>query len=53
MGAEVLTRLIKREQSKGVLTGLPFDGGASHLAHLLYADDCLLVARALTAKVGR
>ena len=34
IGTEVLTRLIKREQSRGRLTRLPYDNSEQHLADL-------------------
>jgi len=46
-GHWILTRLIKREQSKGALTGFPIEGGCNDLGHLLYADDYLLLAKAI------
>ena len=44
LAVEALTRVIKREHDKALLTRLPFEGGAKHLVHLLYVDD--LVERA-------
>ena len=52
LGAEVLTRLVKREQGRGRLTGHPLDLGHRYIGHLLYADDCLLVAHASVEEVG-
>jgi len=36
LGSEVLTRIIKREQTRGLLTRLPLDTGYEHVGHLLY-----------------
>ena len=44
--------MIKVEQLKGTLTGLLLGEGRGFLGHLLYVDDCLLVARASVAKAG-
>ena len=46
LGAEVLTRLMKIEQGRGRLSGFPFGNGQGIVGHLLYVDDCLMVARA-------
>ena len=35
-----------------MLSGLSLCSGNGHLGQLLYADDCLLVARASVAEVG-
>ena len=45
-GVEVLSRMIKRAQEQGKLTGFSLGHGHGYLGHLLYADDCLLFARA-------
>jgi len=55
LGVEVLTRMIKREQSKGKqgkLFGYPLGGGQGRLGHLLHADDCLLVVWASIEEAG-
>ena len=50
LGADVLTWMIKRKQGQGSLTELPLGDRQGHLGHLLYADDCLLLAKATTSK---
>ena len=52
LGAEVFTRMIKRAQMNGRLTDLPMGNGYGELCHLLYADDCLLLARASEEEAG-
>ena len=48
LGAEVFTRMIERAQMNGRLTDLPMGNGY----RVLYADDCLLLARASEEEAG-
>ena len=50
LGAKVLTRLLKREQVLEKITCFPLGDGHDHLGHLLFADDCILVAQASTVE---
>ena len=48
----MLTRMIKRAQHDGGLSGLPMGPGQCKLGQLMHADDCLLLARASREEAG-
>ena len=44
--AEGLTAMLKREESKGLISGVSVCRGAPRISHLLFVDDCIIFGKA-------
>ena len=52
LGAEILSRLIKREESLGLLHGIKMARMCPPISHLLFADDVIIFSKANTCEAG-
>jgi hypothetical protein len=52
LGTEVLSRLLLRQESQGLLSGVKIAKNCSLISHLLFADDLILFAKATSAEAN-
>jgi hypothetical protein len=52
LGSEVISRLLLRQESRGLLSGIKIAKNCTPISHLLFADDLILFARATSAEAN-